>query len=112
MLKSFEDVLTTVSQFQQVLSADLKRSSLLAEEHALIQDFDEQEKLLDSTAQVVQTVFSSVVSNDVKASSKGSSASRVVSWDENEWTQKLERFVALGAELEAGGADASESKVK
>ena len=37
---------------------------------------------------------------------------RTTAWSEAEWTQKLERFAAVGAQLEAAGADSCEAKVR
>jgi Tfp pilus assembly protein PilV len=75
----------------QVLAADVRRTQLLDEEAELYRQFDEQETT-DAVA---------------GAAVKGSSAL----WEEGTWAAKLARFAALGAEMEASGAAASESKV-
>jgi hypothetical protein len=69
------------------LAADTKRTQLLAEEAHLIAEFDAQEQLT--------------------AHNGGTAAC----WTEAVWTERLARFAAVGAELEACGADASEAKV-
>ena len=100
-----------------MLSADKRRSALLSEEFELIQQFDVQEQLqlqLQSHQQQqkpantlpVQTVFKGA---QVVAAVGNSTGATI--WDETQWAQKLDRFVSLGSELEASGADACESKV-
>lgn len=68
-----------------MLNADTRRSALLMEESVLMTDFlrhDEEEEGEDDV------------------------------WSEDEWGSKVARFVALGEELEACGADACEAKVR
>lgn len=74
-----------------MLAADTRRAELLAEEARLLAEIDAQQEHSESGAS--------------DASVPGSS------WGEAEWTEKLARLVAVGGELEASGADASEAKV-
>lgn len=76
------------SVVDQVLAADAARKALLAEEQELMAAFEIQEGLIAS----------------------GEYAER--RWSEDTWAEKLARFSEVGQQLEASGADASESKVR
>ena len=62
---------------------------MLSEEEQLVAEFEEQEKFY---------------SDDVDNPSCDP-------WAEEQWAMKLERYSQVGAELEANGAEAAESKV-
>ena len=70
------------------------------EEQELRTDMEEQEQLMSLPA-----------ADTDNHGGQGSVARTGAAWTEEQWSEKLQRYAAVGEELESSGADASEGKV-
>lgn len=95
-----------------MLEADTTRAALINEEAALTHQFEEQEQLLLAGAAAADPSAATASTTAADASLSAPSSSAVACWDEATWASKLARYAQLGAELESGGADACEAKVR
>jgi ATPase subunit of ABC transporter with duplicated ATPase domains len=97
LLVAQEAPASDTSVVAQVLAADERRAALLAEEAELLRLFD------------LQSEAEEAGEDNEGGASRGPDAA---SWSEGEWQARLERFAALGDELQASGADSCEARVR